>query len=156
MCDGVAILRSEFSDDLLRRYRLDYRIHTRARRAEQEIRFLARDRWPVLPVWHDGQLAIYPWGNRDRTARLPRSGWCLEEELNAGTWEWLKPIPIEIPATYALTQGVWYPVTQGIQGVLVGDGRGRPHVYMRIKAATHYFRIMTRSERMPLLIAQQI
>ena len=48
-------------------------------------------------------------------------------------------------------RGVWYQVKEGIKCVVVQN-----HVYMLTEPATHYYRIMTRSNRMPILIGQTI
>ena len=61
-----------------------------------------------LPVVHDGQLVIYEWGNRgNKESKLPRTGWCRNESLEAGKWRWLSPEPVEIPADFGLEKGVW-------------------------------------------------
>jgi hypothetical protein len=56
----------------------------------------------------------------------------------------------------ALDQGVWYRVRQGIRGLLVPDERGIAVAYMICEPATHYYRIMTRNGRMPVLIQERI
>jgi hypothetical protein len=40
--------------------------------------------------------------------------------------------------------------------VLVPDERGNAVVYMICEPASHYFRVMTRSTRMPVLIEERI
>jgi hypothetical protein len=110
----------------------------------------------VLPVIHAGQLIICDWGNHNRASKLPRTGWCSLESLESGKWRWLAPEAVEIPAQFGLDQGVWFQIVQGIRGVLVNDPRERPHVYMLTKPATHYYEIMTHSDRMPDLIEQEI
>ncbi len=74
----------------------------------------------------------------------------------AGTWLWLGPAQVKIPTDYGFDKGVWYQITQGIRGILVRDEQGKPHVYMLTVPASHYYRIMTRSSRMPVLIEQEI
>ena len=65
-------------------------------------------------------------------------------------------IPVDIPATLALERGVWFRVRQGIRGLLVPDERGIAVVYMICEPASHYYQVMTRSERMPILIEERI
>jgi hypothetical protein len=55
-----------------------------------------------------------------------------------------------------LERGVWFLIPEGIRGVLVRDERGRPHVYMLTQPASHYYQIMTRNPRMPVLLGEQI
>jgi hypothetical protein len=64
--------------------------------------------------------------------------------------------PVDIPATLALERGVWFAVREGVRGVLVRDERGVERAYMVCEPATHYYRIMTRSDRMPVLIGERI
>jgi hypothetical protein len=40
--------------------------------------------------------------------------------------------------------------------VLVRDGGGCPHVYMLTEPASHYYNVMTRSDRMPVLIGRRM
>ena len=103
------------------------------------------------------RLAIYPWGNRDDAAsRLPRTGWCRLESLEAGHWGRLRPEPVDIPASLGLEKGVWFQIAEGIRGILVEDERGLPHVYMLTQPASHYYQVMTRHDRMPVLLGQQM
>ena len=48
-------------------------------------------------------------------------------------------------------RGVWYLIETGIRGLLVPDERGWAVCYMVCEPATHYYRVMTGSERMPVL-----
>ena len=70
--------------------------------------------------------------------------------------EHLSPEPVDIPAALGLERGVWFLIPEGIRGVLVRDERGRPHVYMLTQPASHYYQIMTRNNRMPVLLGEQI
>ena len=63
---------------------------------------------------------------------------------------------MDIPATYGLERGVWYLVRQGMRGLLVPDERGYAVRYMACEPASHDCRVMTRSDRMPVLIDERI
>ena len=64
---------------------------------------------------------------------------------------------MDIPASFGLDRrGVWYLIEQGIRGLLVPDERGNAVVYMICEPASHYYRVMTGSARMPVLIDQKI
>ena len=65
-------------------------------------------------------------------------------------------IPVDIPVTFGLERGVWYRIRQGIRGILVPDERGIAVAYMICEPATHYYHVMTRSSRMPVLIEEKI
>jgi hypothetical protein len=51
---------------------------------------------------------------------------------------------------------VWFTIHQGIRGLLVPDEKRVAVVYMICEPASHYYRIMTRSDRMPIFIDQRI
>jgi len=63
--------------------------------------------------------------------------------------------PVVIPAKLGLEKGTWFPILVGIRGLLVEDEEGRPVVYMVCEPSTHYFRIMTGCDRMPVLVDQR-
>lgn len=155
MCVGIALAWSELPTELIGRHRLERRLHERG--GEREVRFLFRDYDPRLPVWRDGQLQIVRWGNaRGRSRSLPRTGWTWKETVDAGGWRFARAVPVVIPASLGLEQGVWYRIRQGIRGLLVPDERGFAVAYMICEPSTHYYQIMTRSGRMPLLIGEKI
>jgi hypothetical protein len=57
---------------------------------------------------------------------------------------------------FGFDRGVWSVIRQGIRGLVVPDERGMAMVYMICVPATHYYRIMTRNDRMPVLIEERI
>ena len=65
-------------------------------------------------------------------------------------------IPVDIPASLALERGVWYRVRQGVRGLLVPDERGMAVAYVVCEPSSHYYRVMTRCPRMPVLIEEAI
>ena len=156
MCVGIALAWSELPTELIGRHGLERRVHERG--GEREVRFLYRDRRPRLPVWRDGRLQVVRWGNgRGQSRFLPRDRLDLAgDDRGGGLARTSRPIPVDIPATLGLERGVWYRVRQGIRGLLVPDERGIAVVYMICEPASHYYRIMTRSPRMPVLIEERI
>lgn len=156
MCKGISILKSRLRQELFEQYELANRVT--ARGGEPELHFMYTDPGQVLlPVVRDGQLEILEWGNRgNKESRLPRTGWCRNESLESGKWRWLSPQRVEIPADFGVEKSVWFQIVQGITGVVVNDEQERPHVYMLTKPASHYFATMTKHDRMPALINQEI
>lgn len=61
-----------------------------------------------------------------------------------------------IPASLGYEKGIRFQIKEGIRDMLVRDERGRPHVYVLTVPASHYYRVMTRSDRMPMLVDQWI
>ena len=155
MCVGIAVAWSELPTELIKRHGLQRRSHDRG--GEIELRFLHRDRQPRLPIWRDGQLQIVRWGNRLGESRLlPRTGWTWKNTIEEGGWKNLEPVIVDIPASLGLDRGVWFRIRQGIRGLLVPDERGMAVVYMICEPSTHYYQVMTRSPRMPVLIEERI
>lgn len=143
--DGIALSLSDVPELLIEQHGLTRLIHDRG--GERELRFLRRVRQPILPVWHDGQLRIVAWGGQPPA----QCGLTWLRTLEAGEWRSYEPEPVEIPAAAALENGVWYRVRQGIQGLLVGQ-----RVFVLVQPSTYYYRVMTRSRRMPVLVGEQI
>jgi hypothetical protein len=155
MCIGIALAWSDLPTELIRAHRLWRRAHRRGRL--REVRFHCWDRDPRLPVLRGGQLIVVRWGNRRGHSRvLPRTAWTWTETIRAGGWRGVPAEPVEIPATFALEGRVWYRAGRGIRGLLVPDERGLAVCYMVCEPASHYYQVMTRSGRMPVLIDERI
>jgi hypothetical protein len=155
MCSGIALAWSEVPTELIGRHNLERRVHDRG--GEREVRFLYRERRPRLPVWRDGRLQIVRWGNsRGESRFLPPTGWTWEETIKEGGWQGVEAVPVDIPASLAMERGVWYRVRQGIRGLLVPDEHGIAVVYVVCEPSSHYYHIMTRCTRMPVLIEERI
>ena len=121
MCRAISILKNRINLELFEEYDLQSRIRQRADEADEEIvfDFADRDHNPQLPVIHAGRMIICEWGNRGgRVAKLPKTGWCREESLKAGKWRWLSPEQVVIPAQLGLEKGVWFSITEGIEGIV--------------------------------------
>jgi hypothetical protein len=155
MCAAISLAWSSLPTELIGRHELARRIHDRG--GEREIQFWYSDRAPRLPIRCDGQLQIVRWGNgRGESRVLPRSGWTWQSSIEDGIWRNLDALPVDIPAMLGYERGTWYTIHQGIRGLLVPDERGNAVVYMICEPASHYYRIMTRSTRMPIFIEQRI
>ena len=155
MCQAIAVWKSNLPLPLIEQHNLDGRTYERGG-VEKEVRFAFRDRPRVLPVIWDGQLRIVRWGSTDRSSRLPTTAWTWLNSVDCGKWNDLKPERVDIPACMGFESGVWFKITQGIRGLLVHDETGTPTVYMICETSTRYYRVMTRCERMPVLIGEVI
>lgn len=156
MCAGIAVNWREFTEEFIARHNLQSRVVSRNGDG-QEVRFLYRDPMAQLPVWVGKELTIAAWGNRDNNAsRLPRTGWCRQESLESGEWRHHHPEEVTIPACLGLEKGVWFQIKEGIRGILVKDEQSRPRVYMLTEPSSHYYEVMTRHDRMPVLIGERI
>jgi hypothetical protein len=156
VCLGIAVTGSELPTELTQRHGLERRLYLRGE--QREYRFLLRDRKPCLPIWRDGQLQIVRWGNsRGQSRCLPRTGWTWESSIREGKWQGIEAVAVDIRASYGLERrGVWFLIETGIRGLLVPDERGIAVCYMICEPSSHYYKIMTGSDRMPVLIDQRI
>ncbi|MFL6116042.1 MAG: hypothetical protein ACJ786_32520 [Catenulispora sp.] len=156
MCTGIALVQSELPKPLFERHALDRRAH-HGRGGEDEVWFLYRHFDRCLPVWYEGELVVLPWGCRRSDSRaLPCTGWTWKDTLEAGGWANVEFTEAVIPANYGLEKGVWFTITQGIRAIVVKDEKGQPRVYMVCEPASRYYRVMTKSDRMPALVEQTI
>jgi hypothetical protein len=154
MCHGIALAGCEIPTELAGHPGLPRRAYIRGK--QDEFRFLYSDRRPCLPILRDGRLFLARWGNgRGRSRHLPRTGWTWLETVQQGGWRESGAIPVDIPATLGLERGRWYRIRQGIRGLLVPDERGLAVAYMLCEPSSHYYRVMTGSDRMPVLIEQR-
>lgn len=124
-------------------------------RSGDEIRMHVNQPHAQLPIELNGENRLVPWGNKSHP-RLPKTGFCKAESLKSGKWRWLNPQPVKILAAFGYNNGVWYQIREGIQGILIYDDEDQPHCFLLTQPATHYFKTMTGSERMPALINQVI
>ena len=155
MCTGIALAHSELPLQLIQEHQLDGLIYERG--GEKEIRFLARQAPRLLPVWHQGQLRIVCWGcRRGQSKVLPCTSWTWLTSVEEGQWADWHGEPVDIPASMGLENGVWFRIREGIRGVLVQDEHKLDVVYMICEPASHYYEVMTRSKRMPVLIGERI
>lgn len=106
---------------------------------------------PILLIRAHDAVRVYDWGNRDKTLKLPLTGWTKLESLSAGRWDWLHPTPAVIPAEFGYEKGVWFKIEGGIRGIIVRlDGVHR--AYMLTKPATDAYEKTTAHDRMPVFI----
>lgn len=155
MCAGIALAWSELPTELIARHGLLRRKHDRG--GEAEARFLFHDHNPRLPIWRDGRLQIVRWGNsRGQSRFLPPTGWTWQSTIDEGYWRSSSAVLVDIPATLGLEKGVWFRVRQGMRGLVVPDEAGVAVAYMICEPASHYYHVMTRSNRMPRLIDERI
>lgn len=137
MCEGISLNWRELPENLIQQHQLSPCVRTGG---EREYRFMLREHNACLPAWFEGQLQIVPW-----------SGYCEQESLSEGDWQKHHPLPVDIPASFAVDRGVWYLVREGFRGIMVSQ-----RVYLLRQPATHYYQIMTRNKRMPVMIGESI
>jgi hypothetical protein len=155
MLTAVALPRSALPLRLMEQHQLETLAHERG--GEKELQFHLATARPLLPVWHEGQLRIVCWGCRRGDSRvLPVGGWTKRTTVESGYWSQGGVEEVAVPAALGLDGGVWYAIRQGVRGILVADESGVEHVYVVCEPASHYYRVMTRSDWMPVLLGERI
>ena len=150
--DGIALQL----DEVPARYHAAGQRLVYVREGAKEMRFSFFERSPELPVIHEGDFLLVKWGNKSTSVRLPQGGWCELEQLESGNWQWLRPEEVVIPASFGRQNGRWFLIESGVRGILVRGQSGGSHAYILTEPASHYYKIMTRHNRMPLLNGQRI
>jgi hypothetical protein len=153
MIEGIALAASEIPTAMAGDPELTCRAFRRG--DQDEYRFLYADQTPQLPIIRGGQLTVVQWGNgRGQSRYLPRAGWTDQEAVKQGFWREVEAVPILVPATFGLDRGRWFRIRIGIKGLLVTDERGGKVAYLLHEPSSPYYRVMTGSDRMPMLVKQ--
>ncbi|QVL32070.1 hypothetical protein KIH39_25075 [Telmatocola sphagniphila] len=152
--DGIALRSSEIPEGFISQYHLGNRLHKSG--SDLEYRFLAKDSRRLLPVRFQGQFQIAMWGNQDTKCFLPRTAWTWKQTLDEGGWNKIGYHPVIIPSSRVLANGIWYPTRQGVRGVIAFDKAQQPHVYVICRTPSRDYRVMTHTDRQPLLVDEEI
>lgn len=155
MCIGIALDARLLTETFLSRFGLRSRMKSDLFNSPPELQFRFNDPIPQLPILrpHETAWDLVLWGNRDDAiSRLPRTGWAREESVLAGKWSVYQPEPVIIPAQRGCEKGVWFPISVGMQGLLVADEHRNPRVYMLTRSATPDYAALTKHDRMPIFV----
>lgn len=110
-----------------------------------------------LPIRTSNGNKFVKWGNKSCLGvRAPLGAFCKIESLKSGYVAQLRPKVVEVIANAAQENGIWFQVKQGIRAVLIKDRLGNEFAYILTVPSTHYYKTMTRAERMPVLVGQVI
>lgn len=154
---GIALLTNEIPRRIFDEVDLERRVFDRGGNVK-EIRFLWDDPDPLLPVIDGGVFRLVRWGSRAERGALPCTGFTWRATVDEGRWSstGCETQLVKIPATYGVDKGIWYKITEGCHGLLVRHPVEGIAVYLICEPPTRYYRVMTRSERMPWLIDEVI
>lgn len=89
--------------------------------------------------------------NRD----LPQSYFCRVESLEKGLWQHLNPKKAVLPASFFYSKGVGCHIKEGIRCITVFYNN-LLHCYILSQESSHYYKTMTKLNRMPILKNQTI
>lgn len=148
MCAGIS-----FSIDKINPHELD-RFFTplefeKQRKGDIIVTFFWQDK-PFLTVEENQQINLYPWGNRDKNIKLPKTGWAKIESVQDGRWDWLAPKIVTIPSLMGYEKKKWFKTPSGIKAVKVRY-HNLTRVYMLTTKATKNYLEFTGHDRMPVL-----
>jgi len=114
-----------------------------------EIRSYFWQKRPVLPIIVESGVKLVDWGNRDKSIKLPKTGWARIESVIENKWKYLHPTEVIIPARRGYEKKVWFDIENGIKGLLV-EREGHVAVYMITEKADDEFMANIPHDRMPL------
>lgn len=107
---------------------------------------------PFLPAEDEsGMIHLYHWGNRERTLKLPRTGWARLESVQDGGWDYLSPKKVWIPSLMGYEKNKWFKTPAGISGIRVRY-HNVTRVYILTVKATQTFLELTHHDRMPIIL----
>ncbi len=137
---GLAIAYCDLPAELIAQHQLEPL--ARDRGGERELWFLRHAKTPLLPVWRDGQFEVLRWGRRG-------CGLTWQTTIDSGKCVGAEPIDILASAGYE--NGFWFRIRRGVRGIYWNG-----EAFMIVTPASYYYRTMTRSDRMPVLIGEII
>jgi len=105
---------------------------------------------PCLPIEEKDKVHLYDWGNRDdKQLKMPKTGWCRLESLQAGKWDWLNPVQVHVPALKGYEKKKWFLTPQGLEAVLVKH-QGQKRAYLLTQPSSRFYEKLTGHDRMPI------
>ncbi|PIZ99207.1 MAG: hypothetical protein COX77_02195 [Candidatus Komeilibacteria bacterium CG_4_10_14_0_2_um_filter_37_10] len=143
MCGGIGFTIQEISDQELAQFYTSEEIESFRKKQEATSFFWSAH--PILPIKQDDKTILRPWGNRDKSVKLPLTGWAQEESVTAGRWQYLKPQRVKILAERGCEKKKWFKVNNGLAGILIQD-----RVYMLTREASDQYFKLTGHPRMPI------
>jgi len=158
VCGGIATNFSRLPKVDLKKFYDDRALERFERAGFVEFKFW--DKKPVLPVRIEGnktrlrhgsgEVKILDWGNRDKNAPFPATGWAAEKSIAEGKWAKYHPKSVKIIADRGLEKKVWFDFPKGeIEGLLV-EKSGEERVYMLTQQADSEYIAKTGHDRMPI------
>lgn len=112
---------------------------------EGQRRVRSKDKNPELLIEENGRLKFCAW-----------KGIYPLEKLKKGALQNSSVTRVRVKANRAHTNGVWFQVREGIEGILLHPPQKKPELYLLTMPSTHYYKTMTGASRMPVLIKQVI
>jgi len=106
------------------------------------------DKRPILPVEKENKIHLVDWGNRNKKAPFPQTGWARKETIKTGRWKWLNPREVKIPVEKGYEKKVWFDFKNGTDGLLV-EKDGDKRVYIITENSDKKYLKETGHDRMP-------
>lgn len=147
MCGGYKIYAKKISPKDLQKFFSIKQIQEIEKRGYFEGHFW--DARPLIPAESEGKISLFDWGNRDKKAPFPVTGWAKKESIEQGRWNWLNPKPVKIPVEKGYEKKVWFDLPEGTDGLLV-EKEGDKRVYMITEGSSGEYQKLTNHPRMPI------
>lgn len=145
----IKFRKDEFSEDELKKMKI------RINGDDVIVSFFDKEAYLPIKILSENRFVL--WGNKNNPRlRVPLGAFLAFENIKSGQISQLKPKIVDVIANAAQENGIWFQIKVGIKAILIKDIYGKEHAYILTMPATHYFKTMTRSEKMPVLIKQVI
>lgn len=154
MCAGFAIYYEKLKKAQVKKCFTDAELEKYKK--GDELSFFFWQKKPCVPIEENGEVDLYEWGNRDdKKIKMPKTGWCRNESLIEGKWQWLKPKKVHVPVHKGFEKKKWFSTPKGIDAVLV-EQNGKKRVYIITEPSSSFFTRLTGHDRMPVGEIQEI
>ena len=147
VCGGYKATIKDISDEELKRYYTPEQIAILKEKGVLENYFWSER--PVIPAKIEGKTKLFDWGNRDKKAPFPVTGWAKKESVDAGRWNYLNPSKVTIPINKGYEKKVCFDMPEGTEGLLL-EKEGDRRVYMITEEAKGGYLKATNHPRMPI------
>ena len=146
MCGGIVASFGRIPKEELKKIYSEREIERFQKSGKFESHFW--DKKPVLPIFEDNNIKLKTWGNRDKDAPFPKTGWAKKESIEHHKWDHFTPKPVKIVAEEGIEKGKHFKA-HDFAGILIEKG-GDERVYMITEPANDKYLKMTGHDRMPI------
>jgi hypothetical protein len=147
MCGGVAYRYKNIKESELEHFYSPEEIEKARQSGRVESFFWQKQ--ASLPIITKDGLKLCEWGNKDKTIKLPLTGWARSESIEIGKWDYLRPEFVDIFVDSGYEKKVWFDFRGKAKGLLFKDN-GKERVYMITKEAGSEYQKLTGHDREPL------
>lgn len=143
MCDAIRLPLLDFSDSLVRCYRLNDYVSDQL--GGPVVTFRMNRQPGFIPYWHEGELQLGTWTDNVKVSEIQNTLIRIGQST-------FTPEPVNIPAYQAHQGGVWsFVAPKKIRGILT-HRNAAPSVSVLVKPASDYYERKTHCAWEPVYV----